>query len=317
MNKSNHTLFSIIIPTYNRPDSLDRALRSIATQLASDMEVIVVNDASTKDYHEHIKLHQCLISHYRVLEKNGGVSTARNEGLRLAKGDWICFLDDDDTYATDYFQNLRSEIEDQKLNENSFFWFTVEERSYSSSKSNYTRKMIYPRFRKSAKTYYLGPSALSIGASYAFGLHKNLIERVGAFDPEFRLGEDTDLLIRLMKSGADPTYICKVGVIKHIREESRQLTTDNYSNYSNLKIYERLIEKHKDFLNKEFPFIIFFIFWAASCHYKNNRYLDGHIMSKKIFELKMSKAKRYIAYCICKLALKYAAMTRRTNKEKG
>ena len=83
---------SIIIPTYNRPHLLPRAVNSALAQTVEDIEVIVVDDASPEPVQlpEHPKL--------RIirLPENSGGSAARNAGAKAAKGRWITFLDDDD-----------------------------------------------------------------------------------------------------------------------------------------------------------------------------------------------------------------------------
>ncbi|MEM6751426.1 MAG: glycosyltransferase [Cyanobacteria bacterium P01_C01_bin.38] len=85
-------LLSIIIPTYNRPHLLSRAVKSALAQTRKDIEVIVVDDASTKPFelpsHPHLRI-------IRQPENKGGAAS-RNLGAKLAKGRWISYLDDDD-----------------------------------------------------------------------------------------------------------------------------------------------------------------------------------------------------------------------------
>lgn len=85
-------LLSIIIPTYNRPNLLPRAVESALKQTVDDLEVIVVDDASTKPL--NLSEHPWL----RIvrLPKNRGGAAARNVGARVAHGHWIAYLDDDD-----------------------------------------------------------------------------------------------------------------------------------------------------------------------------------------------------------------------------
>ncbi len=85
-------LLSIIIPTYNRPQLLLRAVKSALAQTIEDFEVIVVDDCSSEPINlpEHPRLQ--IIS----LPENQGGSAARNIGLKAARGHWINFLDDDD-----------------------------------------------------------------------------------------------------------------------------------------------------------------------------------------------------------------------------
>lgn len=90
---------SILIPTYNDPESLPETLRTVLFQDFSDFEVIVVNDggSSPENYAELSDNRVRLIE----LEKNGGVSAARNRALVEAKGEIVYFLDADDLIASD------------------------------------------------------------------------------------------------------------------------------------------------------------------------------------------------------------------------
>jgi glycosyltransferase involved in cell wall biosynthesis len=102
--------FSIIIPTYNRPDFLFRAIESGLQQTFQDFEVLVINDGSNKglDAYEEItkKCDSLSSSIFFFTKENGGVSSARNLGIERAKGQYICFLDDDDYYLPNHLEKL-------------------------------------------------------------------------------------------------------------------------------------------------------------------------------------------------------------------
>ncbi|WP_203293118.1 glycosyltransferase family 2 protein [Luteirhabdus pelagi] len=97
MNKE--ALVSVIIPTFNRPDYLEEAIESVEKQTYSSIEIIVVDDGSEKPYAKAIceKFKNC---HY-YFKENGGLSSARNFGVNLARGNYIAFLDDDDRWKED------------------------------------------------------------------------------------------------------------------------------------------------------------------------------------------------------------------------
>jgi len=95
-------LVSVIIPTYNRFDSLQLAIESVRKQAYKNIEIIVVNDASTqKDYYNKplgddvkmINLPENMRQKYNTKAAQG---LTRNEGIKVAKGKYIAFLDDDD-----------------------------------------------------------------------------------------------------------------------------------------------------------------------------------------------------------------------------
>ena len=100
-------MISIIIPVYDAEKTILKCVDSIISQTYHDWEIILVNDGS-KDKSENIC--RCLcekdarIKH--VYKDNGGVSSARNKGLEIAKGEWIAFCDSDDWVNNDYLENL-------------------------------------------------------------------------------------------------------------------------------------------------------------------------------------------------------------------
>ncbi|MDD6795964.1 MAG: glycosyltransferase family 2 protein [Clostridiaceae bacterium] len=110
-------MISIIIPVYNINSKLiNRCIDSILNQSYSDFEILIVDDGSDKSYIKHIdelSRKDTRIKVYR--QKNSGVSTARNFGLRKAKGSYICFIDGDDTVEKDYLKEAFELCEDNNL----------------------------------------------------------------------------------------------------------------------------------------------------------------------------------------------------------
>jgi glycosyltransferase involved in cell wall biosynthesis len=88
---------SIIVPCYNQAQYLDEALKSVFEQTYTHWECIIVNDGSPDNTEDVVKKWVAKDNRYIYLEKaNGGLSSARNAGLKVAKGDYIQFLDSDD-----------------------------------------------------------------------------------------------------------------------------------------------------------------------------------------------------------------------------
>lgn len=89
---------SVIIPTHNRPQLIGRAINSVLVQTFKDFEILVVDDASTDNTRQVVKQIKderiILISH----QENKGGSAARNTGIKMARGEYIAFLDDDDEW---------------------------------------------------------------------------------------------------------------------------------------------------------------------------------------------------------------------------
>lgn len=91
---------SVIVPAYNSADFICETLDNLLEQTLKDIEIVVVNDGSTDNTEEIIK--QYCQKHGNVVlvnQPNGGVSSARNHGLEVATGEYVCFLDADDIYS--------------------------------------------------------------------------------------------------------------------------------------------------------------------------------------------------------------------------
>lgn len=97
-------LISVIIPTYNREKTIDRAVDSVLKQTYSNLEVIVVDDGSSDRTEEIVKgISDPRVRFYK-LPQNGGAGHARNEGVKLAGGDLIAFHDSDDVWRPEKLQ---------------------------------------------------------------------------------------------------------------------------------------------------------------------------------------------------------------------
>lgn len=98
---------SIIIPVYNTAKYLEDCLESASEQTLKDIEIIIVNDDSTDNSEDIIKKFCDKDNRFNYFKQtHKGVSSARNKGIELAKGEYIFFLDSDDIVAEDYFEKL-------------------------------------------------------------------------------------------------------------------------------------------------------------------------------------------------------------------
>jgi glycosyltransferase involved in cell wall biosynthesis len=95
-------LVSVVIPTYNRAATIGRALDSVIRQTHRPLEIIVVDDGSTDDTLGAVDRHGCTVPlTVLALGHNEGAAAARNQGIALAHGDFIAFLDSDDEWSPD------------------------------------------------------------------------------------------------------------------------------------------------------------------------------------------------------------------------
>jgi glycosyltransferase involved in cell wall biosynthesis len=104
-------MFSIIIPTYNRAERLKIALESILKQTFQNFEVLVCDDGSTDHTKDVVQLFINKLDLTYIWEENwGGPARPRNNGIKKAKGEWVCFLDSDDWWYSNKLEKLNEHI---------------------------------------------------------------------------------------------------------------------------------------------------------------------------------------------------------------
>lgn len=105
------TKVSVIVPIYNVEKYLRRSIESIQKQTLKDIEIILVNDGSSDGSIAICEEYQKKDNRIEIIDKsNGGVSSARNAGLEIAKGDYIGFVDPDDWIEPNMYEDLYKQI---------------------------------------------------------------------------------------------------------------------------------------------------------------------------------------------------------------
>ncbi len=101
------SVVSVIIPAYNSEETIEKCIDSITSQTYSDLEIIVVNDGSQDDTESIVKRISSKDHRVKLISiPNGGVSHARNVGIDNATGEYITFVDSDDTIDKEMYQSL-------------------------------------------------------------------------------------------------------------------------------------------------------------------------------------------------------------------
>ena len=104
-------MISIIIPAYNAGDYLANTIESVFNQTYPDFELLLIDDGSTDHTHEIVQAFQSKDNRIKYYSKpNGGVSSARNLGIKKARGEYFTFLDSDDTYEPAFLEKMFCQI---------------------------------------------------------------------------------------------------------------------------------------------------------------------------------------------------------------
>ncbi|MBF0413320.1 MAG: glycosyltransferase [Desulfamplus sp.] len=191
-----NVLFSVVIPVYNTsPALLEKAVRSVMTQIYSNWGIVICNDASdsteTLEYLEHLKDNFGGTQNITIItnKQNSGISESTNACVEQSKGDFILFLDHDDELYPDALLKLNQAID---LNPNAALFYSDED--YISSDGYRHSYNFKPNF---------SPSLLE---SHNYILHlmcikKEIFIKAGMLRKEFDGSQDYDLLLRLMDMG--------------------------------------------------------------------------------------------------------------------
>ena len=178
---------SVIIPVYNRRDVVCRAINSALSQSLKAEEIIVVDDGSTDGTYEKIKHDYPDVQTIRI--DHSGVSAARNAGIKIAKGEWIAFLDSDDEWKKDKLKIQMDFI--KKYPEIVFF--------HTDEKWVRKGKVVNPpvKYKKSGGDVFFNNLPITmIGASTVM-IKKTAFESIGLFDEKMPVCEDYDLWLRM------------------------------------------------------------------------------------------------------------------------
>ncbi len=187
---------SVIIPTRNRAELLLRAVHSVLSQRWTDLELIVVDDASTD--HTLEVLGRIADPRLRVVrrEKNGRAAAARNAGLAIARGSLIAFQDDDDIWLVDKLQkqvpHLQSAAADVGLCLCGLFSVTYDEVAYWGGEA------LFRQIDFSRGGGRRGPHT-SMLSTPGWLLRKEWLDKAGHFDERMRSIDDWELALRLWK----------------------------------------------------------------------------------------------------------------------
>ena len=105
--------FSIIVPIYNAAPYLPQCLNSLTKQTETDFEAILIDDGSSDNSHSICDEFAKIDTRFKVIHQtNSGVSIARNTGLNVAQGEWLCFMDADDEVKPEWLEDFSKNITD-------------------------------------------------------------------------------------------------------------------------------------------------------------------------------------------------------------
>lgn len=211
---------SIIIPVYNTEQYLPRCLDSILSQSFTDFEPLLIDDGSADGSGLICDSYADRDRRIRVFHKeNGGVSSARNLGVKEAKGEWICFVDSDDELLAGGLQTMVDGISDE-VDMVMAGYYELEGESLQTDTSSFGKDGIIDRNEALLMMY---PSADMPYMGYPWGkLFKRTLvsDNKVSFDEHIRIKEDTLFVVNYLCRISKPVYFISQPIYKYMKNSS-------------------------------------------------------------------------------------------------
>ena len=241
---------SIIIPVYNVAPYLRCSLDSVISQTFVEFEAILIDDGSTDESGIICDEYADKDNRFIVIhQENGGLSSARNTGLKTCSGEYLCFLDSDDYYESDFLQTMYDCIKNSDYDFVSCAANFVDEKNKLIRRNNYTLERA--ELRGDLFDYYYHSNLIE-DAAWNKIYRRELFE--GLRFKEGIIYEDSEIIIRLLKKARAALFIKEYKYNYRIRKgsilnyEGSEIGNKRFSlrKLDSLVMYESVANELKD-----------------------------------------------------------------------
>lgn len=204
---------SVIIATYHRDETLNKAIQSVIDQTYPDVEIVVVSDNADSQWNEIVR---SIVNDFKNItyienEQNRGSAETRNIGIRAAKGDYITFLDDDDVYLPDRISHQLIPMVDNNADYciTDLLLFDENDKQIDKRIRSYTINLSYGSLLKYHLMYHLtGTDTMMFKKCY--------LTRIGGFS-SINVGDEFYLMEKAICGGGKYLYVpgCNVKAYVH------------------------------------------------------------------------------------------------------
>jgi len=196
---------SIIIPTYNRADSVTQSIDSVLEQTYDNLELIIVDDCSTDNTEAVVRSYDDSRIRYIRHEENRGGSAARNTGIQAAKGNYFAFLDSDDEWLPEKLEAQIACLKSRSEDWVAVYCDLVKQRSGLGGKMRGILNRAFTDYQGAEGgeelIEYILTMRFPIGAGSTLLVRGDVVQEMGGFDESFQRHQDWEFLIRLLQLG--------------------------------------------------------------------------------------------------------------------
>jgi len=183
----NDLLVSVIIPTYNRPESLKKAIKTVIAQTFKNVEIIIVDDDSDSNNKKVIDSFNNNRIFYFKNEKRMGAPYSRNKAIAQAKGEYIAFLDDDDEWVNLKLEKQLKEFDNENVG--LVVCYSLDKRFGITRVSKPQKNISFNDLLKS----------FNLSSTSSYVVRKKILDEIGLFDISLPSAQEYDLALRLAK----------------------------------------------------------------------------------------------------------------------
>jgi glycosyltransferase involved in cell wall biosynthesis len=227
----NNNPVSVIIPVFNAEKYVAETIGSVLSQTYKNIEVICINDKSTDNslpVLESFGDKIILINN----EDNCGTAKSRNKGIRLARGEFLAFIDNDDIWENNKLQVQINQFRNNPDLDISF---------------SYMQCFISPEISKEAKNLrYCPPDPIPGYIPSTIMLKRTSFEKVGYFDSRWKNGESVDWIFKAQEAGLNIHLIDQILVKRRIHETNKGILDSSISKSEYLKIIRESVNRRKN-----------------------------------------------------------------------
>jgi len=238
-----HILVSVIIPTFNRENTIVNTIESVQHQTYKNLEIIVIDDGSTDNTHILLENYGDEIKLFH--QKNSGVSSARNKGIRNSTGEIIMFLDSDDIWLP---QKVERQVDlFSQLGENiSSCWCNLILRQPDGTEEDALKKQnLNPAFNEGI---WLNPlpffSSRFLHFNQSIAIRRSVLLKIRGFDESLKVIEDMDFALQLAMLGPwgyikDPLVVWNAGTVNSLTKSAYKQEIEMY--LCMIKVYHKFL----------------------------------------------------------------------------
>ena len=253
---------SVVMPTYNRAHFLGKAIDSVLSQTYGNFEVIIIDDNSKDNTADLLKKYKDTRIKYVKNTENRGCGVARNQGMELARGDYITFLDSDDEIFSTKFEKQLENFH-ALPNKIGLIYCGF---CYASGKTGEIVKSISPKLDGNVYNNLLARNLFPIHAPI---IRRECFQKCGMLDVTLPACEDWDIWIRISryyKFAFVPDILAKYNI--HGKQKSTEVE-------SVIRARERIVEKYRSDLDERPRLLARHLKEIASLYCLNDKPVQG------------------------------------------